>query len=101
MLYEVITIGRVVRSSMERTGSFTSSDTLLNRIYNASLWSQKANLVGYPTDCPHREKGAYNGDGQVIAETSMCDFQMASFYTKWLDDMRDAQEPNGRRNNFV
>lgn len=88
--------GRVVRSSMEQTGIFESSDSLLNQIHRAGLWAQKGNLHGYPTDCPHREKGPYNGDGQVIAETSMHDFQMASFYTKWINDMRDSQEENGR-----
>ena len=88
--------GRVVRSALERNGRFESSDSLLNKIHRAGLWSQMGNTLGYPTDCPHREKGAYNGDGQVIAETSIHDFQMASFYTKWLNDMRDGQEENGR-----
>ncbi|MDR1407229.1 MAG: glycoside hydrolase family 78 protein [Tannerella sp.] len=95
-LAELKTEGRVVRSALENTGSWTSSNDLLNWIHKAGLWAQKGNLVGYPTDCPHREKGAYTGDGQVIAETSMHDFAMASFYDKWLHDMRDAQEPNGR-----
>ncbi|MDD4109203.1 MAG: family 78 glycoside hydrolase catalytic domain [Prolixibacteraceae bacterium] len=88
--------GRVVGSALERNGFFESSDSLLNKIHRAGIWSQKGNTHSYPTDCPHREKGAYNGDGQVIAETSMHDFHMASFYTKWLNDMRDAQEENGR-----
>mgnify|MGYP000306642653 CR=1 FL=1 len=88
--------GRVVGSALERNGTFNSSDSLLNQIHRAGLWSQRGNLVGYPTDCPHREKGAYNGDGQVIAETSIHDFQMAPFYCKWLNDMRDSQEANGR-----
>ncbi len=88
--------GCVVRSAIERNGSFLSSDSLLNQIHRAGLWSQMGNNLGYPTDCPHREKGAYNGDGQVIAETSMHDFQMAAYYTKWLNDMKDAQEENGR-----
>ena len=88
--------GRVVRSANERNGTFESSDSLLNQIHRAGVWSQMSNMQSYPTDCPHREKGAYNGDGQVIAETSMHDFHMASFYTKWTNDMRDSQEENGR-----
>jgi len=88
--------GRVVRSALDRNGTFESSDSLLNRIHEAGIWSQMGNTHSYPTDCPHREKGAYNGDGQVIAETSMHDFHMAAFYTKWLGDMRDSQEENGR-----
>lgn len=88
--------GRVVRSANPRNSRFESSDSLLNRIYRAGVWSQMGNMQSYPTDCPHREKGAYNGDGQVIAETSMHDFEMAPFYTKWLNDMRDSQQENGR-----
>lgn len=88
--------GRVVHSDLGRNGSFRSSDTLLNKIYEAAVWSQRGNLHGYPEDCPHREKGGYNGDGQVIAETSVHDFYMHAFYKKWLNDMRDSQEPDGR-----
>lgn len=88
--------GRVVHSDLERNGTFSSSNSLLNQIYEATIWSQRGNLHGYPTDCPHREKGGYNGDGQVIAETSMHDFHMHSLYEKWLNDMRDSQEENGR-----
>ncbi len=88
--------GRVVHTALETSGSFESSDTLLNRIWKAALWSQRGNLHGVPTDCPHREKGAYNGDGEVIAETSIHEFNMAAFYTKWLNDMLDSQEANGR-----
>ncbi len=95
-LRDVKVEGRVVRSANERNGTFESSDSLLNQIHRAGVWSQMSNMQSYPTDCPHREKGAYNGDGQVIAETSMHDFQMAPFYTKWLNDMRDSQEENGR-----
>ncbi|MDR1881330.1 MAG: glycoside hydrolase family 78 protein [Prevotella sp.] len=95
-LAELKAEGRVVRSALERNGEWTSSSELFNKIHKAGVWSQMGNTVGYPTDCPHREKGAYTGDGQVIAETSMHDFQMAPFYYKWLDDMRDSQEPNGR-----
>ncbi len=88
--------GRVVHSDLPVTGSFSSSSRLLNDIYKATVWSQRGNLHGYPTDCPQREKGAYTGDGQVIAETSMHDFQMAAFYRKWLNDMKDSQWDNGR-----
>ena len=88
--------GRAAHTALTANGTFVTSDSLLNRIHRASVWSQIANTFSYPTDCPHREKGAYTGDGEVVAEASMHDFQMAAFYTKWLEDMRDAQEENGR-----
>jgi alpha-L-rhamnosidase len=88
--------GRVVGTDFEQNGKFITSDSLLNKIHRATVWAQKSNTHGYPTDCPHREKGGYTGDGQVVAEASIHDFQMAAFYTKWLNDMRDAQQENGR-----
>jgi len=88
--------GCVVRTALETNGNFVSSDTLLNKIHRATLWAIKSNTLSYPTDCPQREKGGYTGDGQVVAEASMHDFQMAAFYTNWLNDMMDVQEPNGR-----
>ena len=88
--------GRVVHTALENNGVFTTSDELLNGIHQATVWSQIGNSHGYPTDCPHREKGGYTGDGQVIAEASIHDFHMPTYYTKWLNDMRDAQEEDGR-----
>ncbi|MDD2381510.1 MAG: family 78 glycoside hydrolase catalytic domain [Mariniphaga sp.] len=88
--------GRVVHTDLERNGMFESSEPLFNQIHTAGLWSQRGNNLSYPTDCPHREKGAYTGDGQVVAEASIHDFHVPAYYTKWLNDMRDAQEENGR-----
>jgi alpha-L-rhamnosidase len=88
--------GRVVRTALESNGNFISSDSLLNKIHRATEWSIKSNTSSYPTDCPQREKGGYTGDGQIVAEASMHDFQMAAFYTNWLNDMQDVQEANGR-----
>ena len=90
------TEGRVVSTDLEINGQFLTPDSLLNKINRATVWAQKGNTHSYPTDCPHREKGGYTGDGQVVAEASIHDFQMGAFYTKWLNDMRDAQQDNGR-----
>lgn len=88
--------GRVVRTALEDNGKFASSDSLLNKIHRATLWAIKSNTLAYPTDCPQREKGGYTGDGQVVAEACIHDFQMGAFYSNWLNDMQDVQEPSGR-----
>ena len=46
------------------------------------------------SDCPHREKSPYTGDGQVCCETVMANYDCYTFYHKWLRDMRDAQNVN-------
>jgi alpha-L-rhamnosidase len=87
--------GRVVSTALEPNGQFITSDSLINKIYRASRWSQIGSSQGVCASDPHREKGGYGADNQVVVEKSIHDFQMASFYTKWLDDWRDSQYENG------
>jgi hypothetical protein len=37
----------------------------------------------------------YFSDAQATAETAFRSLDMASFYMKWMQDMQDAQHPNG------
>jgi len=84
--------GRVVHTNVEQAGKFECSNALFNRILHNARWSQLSNMhCGVPSDCPHRERLGYTGDGQVDAESAMFNFDMAPFYTKWVRDMRDAQ----------
>lgn len=84
--------GRVVNTDVQTAGNFESSDTLLNRILTNYRSTQLGNLHGgIPSDCPHRERRGYTGDGQVSAKAAMYNFDMAAFYTKWLNDISDAQ----------
>jgi len=88
--------GCVVHSAVEPSGSFSSSSSLLNQIHHNVIWSEKSNYHSVPTDCPHREKRGYTGDGQVSAEATIHNFNMAALYTKWLNDMRDSQLESGK-----
>jgi len=84
--------GRVVHSAVEPVGSFTCSNSLINQIHHNIVWGQLSNLYSVPTDCPQRnERNGFGGDGQVTAGEAIHNFDMALFYTKWLDDMADSQ----------
>jgi alpha-L-rhamnosidase len=88
--------GIVVHSAVEPSGSFECSNEEINRIHTAILWSQRANLMGYPTDCPQREERlGWIGDAHVTAEEAIYNFDMNQFYTKWLKDIRINQDSNG------
>jgi alpha-L-rhamnosidase len=50
---------------------------------------------GIPSDCPHREKLPYTGDGSLCIESSLYVFDSVQFYYKWLDDIIEAQGNNG------
>ena len=82
----------VVHSAVPASGSFSCSDENLNRIHRATIWSQKANLMGMPTDCPQRdERLGWIGDAHVTAEEAIYNFDMALFYQKWMNDIRSTR----------
>lgn len=84
--------GKVVHGAVQQTGSFECSNPLLNQIQTTYVWTQLTNLHGgVPSDCPHRERLGYTGDGHITAEAAMYNFNMAQFYTKWMNDISDAQ----------
>jgi alpha-L-rhamnosidase len=86
--------GVVVNTDVEAAGSFLSSNELFNTIQNNFQRTQLGNMHGgVPSDCPHRERRGYTGDGQIAAQAAIYTFDMASFYTKWMHDIKDAQNP--------
>ena len=88
--------GIVVHSDMSRTGSFVSSDPMLNQLYHNIVWGQKGNFVGVPTDCPQRdERLGWTGDAQVFSRTAAFNFDVAGFFTNWLRDAAADQRANG------
>jgi len=84
-----------MHSDVEATGSITSSSELVNKLWAASNASYLSNLVGYPTDCPQREKNGWTGDAHIASETGLYNFDGITIYEKWMADHRDEQQPNG------
>ena len=88
--------GVVVHSAMPKTGTFESSNPLLNQLQHNIVWGQKGNFLDVPTDCPQRdERLGWTGDAQVFARTASFNHDTAAFYTKWLKDLALDQEDDG------
>ncbi|MBV7533162.1 alpha-L-rhamnosidase [Chitinophaga sp. sic0106] len=87
--------GIVMHSNVKPIGNFQSSNTLLNKIWAATNNSYLANLYGYPTDCPQREKNGWTGDAHIASETGLYNFDAITVYEKWMNDHLDEQQPNG------
>ena len=85
-----------VYSDLETTGAFFSSNELVNRFYNATVWSAKSNHLDIPTDCPTRERHGWTGDAQIFFNTAAYLFDFAPFAKKYLHDVFDWQRKNGR-----
>lgn len=82
-------------SDVEPVGRIRSSNGLIERFMQASDNSYLSNLMGYPTDCPQREKNGWTGDGHLAVETGLYGFDGITVYEKWMADHRDEQQPNG------
>ncbi len=88
--------GRVVHDAMPRAGEWESSHTLLNRIHRNIYWGIRGNYRSIPTDCPQRdEKQGWLGDRSVVSLSESYLFDVAAFYTKWIQDIADSQRPTG------
>jgi len=83
-------------SDMKKTGSFTSSDALINQLQHNIQWGQKGNFLDVPTDCPQRdERLGWTGDAQVFSRTATYNMNVNDFFAKWLKDVAADQASNG------
>lgn len=82
-------------TSFADTGKFECSDELLNSVQHLCRWSAMSNCESIITDCPHREKNGWTGDGAVSSEQILINFAAQPLYSKWLGDMRTSQRPSG------
>ncbi len=92
----------VVHSDTPRTGEFACSSDEVNQLFSNIDWSQRGNFLSVPTDCPQRdERLGWLGDAQIFVRTAAYNRDVAAFFTKWLDDVVDAQDENGAYADFA
>lgn len=88
---EVVSV-EVIHACLSERTTFACSNSVLNWLYTAYKRTQLINMHdGFPSDCPHRERLGYTGDGQITASAAMTMFDCESFYRKWIRDICDCQ----------
>ena len=88
--------GIVIHSEIPKTGTFSCSNKMVNRLQKNIEWGQKGNFFEAPTDCPQRdERLGWTGDAQIFIRTAAFNRDVASFFTKWCTDLADSQYKNG------
>jgi alpha-L-rhamnosidase len=88
--------GRVVHTDVPSIGKFKCSNDVLNWAQQASRWTLLNNLHSVPTDCCQRdERQGWMADAHIACEAMLYNFDAASTYMKWLQDMRDDQREDG------
>jgi len=89
-------VGKVIYDKMETTGSFTSSNDIVNQIFKNAYWGIRGNYRGMPTDCPQRdERQGWLGDRATGCYGESFIFGNNLLYSKWLQDIEDCQHDDG------
>lgn len=84
-----------MHSDVPAVGKIEASSEIINKLWRVTNNAYLSNLMGYPTDCPQREKNGWTGDGHFAIETALYNFDGITVYEKWLNDHKDEQQPNG------
>lgn len=84
--------GIAIHSATPLVGAFECSSPMVNRLYQNIVWTQRANFISIPTDCPQRdERLGWTGDAEAFIRAATYNADVAAFFTKWLVDLEDAQ----------
>lgn len=81
----------VLSSDMEEMCSFKTSNGKLNQLQQNIYWSQVANMLSIPTDCPQRERAGWTGDIFAFAPTAAWNQDVHAFLSRWLEECRHSQ----------
>jgi alpha-L-rhamnosidase len=94
--------GVVISSLGTVTGRFDISEPLVQQLWQNTIWSQRSNFVGIPTDCPQRdERLGWMGDIQVFCDAAAFNADIDAFLRRFTGDIRDAQRDNGAFTDFA
>ncbi|KAF2823254.1 hypothetical protein CC86DRAFT_447689 [Ophiobolus disseminans] len=88
-------VSRHISSAARRLGHLNTDKSDTNALINMCYWSFASNLFSYHTDCPQIEKFGWLEVTHLLAPATQYIRDMESLYSKILDDICDAQEPNG------
>lgn len=88
--------GEVVYDALATTGSFETSNDVINQVYQNTWWGVAGNYKGMPIDCPQRnERMPWLGDRATGSLGESFIFDNEKLYAKWLNDIEESQTPEG------
>ena len=85
-----------MRSNVEQTGVFTTSNTLLNDIHTICRDGIQSQIYNSFTDCPHREKLGWLDVPNELYFSIGYNYDMSAFWSKTVQDCFDAQYATGK-----
>ncbi len=84
-----------VHQAVDSITYLSTSNETINRLFAASKMSVWSNLFYTLTDCPTREKLGWTNDAIASLEQLYYNFDIHTFFEKWLQDVLDSQSDEG------
>jgi alpha-L-rhamnosidase len=89
-------MGEVVYDALATIGEIETSNATINQVYKNTWWGVAGNYKGMPVDCPQRnERMPWLGDRATGSLGESFIFDNQKLYAKWLNDIEEAQTPEG------
>jgi len=88
-------IGLVAHNDLPVTGAFRIGDPVIAAFWRNSMWSQRSNFFGLPTDCPQRdERLGWMGDAEVWPAAAF-NMNVGAYSARVIEDVRHGQSKAG------
>ncbi|KAJ5310754.1 uncharacterized protein N7443_003215 [Penicillium atrosanguineum] len=85
-------VAEVMHTDLSRTGWFTCSHQMVNKLHENATWSMRGNFLSLPTDCPQRdERLGWTGDIQVFGPSANFLYNTSGMLGDWLKDLSAEQ----------
>lgn len=85
-------VAEVMHTDLSRTGWFTCSHPMVNKLHENATWSMRGNFLSIPTDCPQRdERLGWTGDIQVFGPSASFLYNTSGMLGDWLKDLSAEQ----------
>lgn len=88
-------MGLMIGVKTKRAGGFRCSLKLWNQIHTLITNAMECNMKSVFTDCPHREKLGWLEQVHLVGPGLLYNYELAGMYRKVLEDMEEAQTPEG------
>ncbi len=85
----------VMNTALGTRATFSCSDEIANRLWDATVVSDRSNFYHVPTDCPQREKNGWTGDASLSAEQMLLALTPERNLREWLCQIRAAMRDDG------
>ncbi|KAL4794745.1 bacterial alpha-L-rhamnosidase-domain-containing protein [Aspergillus venezuelensis] len=87
----------VMHTDMTRTGWFSCSHPIVNKLHENATWRMRGNIVSIPSDCPQRdERLRWTGDIQIFSPSVNFLYNSAGILGEWLQDVAAEQFNEGK-----